>query len=141
MSRVRSRALLLSAIVAILAAATPSTASAATIRRAWTATISGAVGVSGTATLDRYWAGNGSFSTRIQGLRPSTRYAVTVYRCTCSKPVLLLRLPNLATDANGTGADAAGSITPAVMAPVWRTGESRSIALRLRAGRTCTARR
>jgi hypothetical protein len=134
---VRSRVLLLSALVAVLAAATPPTASAATIRRTWTGTIAGAspggTAASGTAVLVRYWAGNGSFSTQLDGLRPSATYAVSVYRGTCSKPTLLLRLPNLATDANGNAA-ATASVTPALMAPVWRSAEDGAIALRIRAG-------
>jgi sortase (surface protein transpeptidase) len=125
------------ALVAVLAAATPPAASAATIRRTWTATISGVSAggatASGTAVLVRYWAGNGSFSTQLEGLLPSTRYAVSVYRGTCSKPTLLLRLPNLATDANGNAA-AKGSVTAARMAPVWSKAADGAIALRIRAG-------
>jgi len=134
---VRSRVLLLLALVVVLAAATPPTASAATIRRTWTATISGVsagdAAASGTALLVRDWAGNGSFSTQLQGLRPSARYAVSVYQGACSKPALLLRLPNLATDAAGN-ATATASLTSALMAPVWRKAEDGAIALRIRAG-------
>ena len=105
MSGVRSRVLLLSALVAVLVAATPSSASAATIRRTWTATISGVSArgavAKGTAVLVGYWAGNASFSTQHQGLSPSATYTVTVVGGTCSKPAILLQLPGLATDANG----------------------------------------
>ena len=133
----RSRALLLLALVAIMTAATPPTASAATMRRTWTATISG-VGTSGTAAsgtvvLVRYWAGDGSFSTQLGGFRPTATYAVAVYKGTCSKPTVLLRLPNLTTDANGNAA-AAGSLTSARMAPVWSTAANGAIALRISAG-------
>jgi sortase (surface protein transpeptidase) len=136
-SGVRSRVLLLSAVVAILVAATPPTTSSATIQRTWTAAVSGVsaggAAASGTAVLVRYWAGNGSFSTHLEGLRPSAKYAVAVYRGTCSRPTVLLRLPNLATDANGNAA-ATTSITPALMAPVWRKAADGAIALRIRAG-------
>ena len=138
MSGLRRRVLLLSALVAILAtAAIPASASAATIRRTWTATVSGATAGGGTASgsgvLVRYWAGTGSFSAQLQGLRPSVTYAVSVYRGTCSRPTLLLRLPNLATDADGKGS-ASGTVTLARMTPVWNASESGSIALRLRSG-------
>jgi sortase (surface protein transpeptidase) len=137
LNRVRSRVLLLSAIVALLAAATPPTASAATIRRTWTATIvgvsAGGAAASGNAVLVRYWAGDGSFSTQIQGLVPSSTYAVAVYVGTCSKPMVLLRLPNVATDANG-GTASTVSLTPARMAPVWGTAAVGAIALRIGAG-------
>ncbi len=137
MSGLRRRALLVVATIAVLATAAAPTASAATIRRTWTAAVSGATAgggtASGSAVLVRYWAGTGSFSAQLQGLRPSVTYAVSVYRGTCSKPTLLLRLPNLATDADGKGS-ASGTITLARMTPVWNASEKGSIALRLRSG-------
>ena len=137
MSGVRSRVLVLSALVAVLAAAVPPTASAATIRRTWTATISGAsagADASGTGVLVRYWAGNGRFSTTLDGLSPSATYAVTVNQGTCSKPVLLLRLPNLKADTNGHAA-ASRPVSATRMAPVWRrTADGSAIVLRIRAG-------
>ncbi|MDR3544963.1 MAG: sortase [Candidatus Limnocylindrales bacterium] len=137
MRDLRRRVLLLSALVAVVAAAIPASASAATIRRTWTAPISGATAGGGTASgsgvLVRYWAGTGSFSAQLQGLRPSMTYAVSVYRGTCSKPTLLLRLPNLATDASGTGS-VSGTITLARMTPVWNASQGGSIALRVRSG-------
>ena len=138
MSGLRRRVLLLSALVAILAtAAIPASASADTIRRTWTATVTGATAGGGTASgsgvLVRNWAGTGSFSARLQGLHPSVTYALSVYQGTCSKPTLLLRLPNLATDADGNGS-ASGTITLARMTPIWNASGSGSIALRLRSG-------
>jgi hypothetical protein len=88
---------------------------------------------SGSGVLVRYWAGTGSFSARLQGLHPSVTYALSVYQGTCSKPTLLLRLPNLATDADGNGS-ASGTITLARMTPIWNASGSGSIALRLRSG-------
>jgi sortase (surface protein transpeptidase) len=133
----RSRVLILSAVVAILAAALPATTSAATIRRTWTATISGVSAggatASGTAVLERDWAGNGSFSAQVSGLAPSSTYAVAVYAGTCSNPTVLLRLPNLATDANGSAASTS-TITPVRMAPVWNKAMVGAIALRIGAG-------
>ena len=74
MSGLRRRALLVVAVTAVLATAAAPTASAATIRRTWTATVSGATAGGGTASgsgvLVRYWAGTGSFSAQLQGLRP-----------------------------------------------------------------------
>jgi sortase (surface protein transpeptidase) len=87
----------------------------------------------GSGVLVRYWAGTGSFAAQLQGLHPSVTYALSVYRGTCSKPTLLLRLPNLATDADGNGS-ASGAITLARMTTVWNASESGSIALRLRSG-------
>lgn len=138
MTGLRSRVLLLSGIVALLVAAMPPTTSAATIRRTWTATISGPTAgggaASGSAVLIRYWAGNGSFTANLEGLRSSATYAVSVYRGTCSNPTLLLRLPNLTTDASGR-ASASSSVTAARMVPVWnQAGNDGAIALRIRAG-------
>jgi hypothetical protein len=134
----RSRVLFLAALVAVTAAAIPPAAdAAATIRRTWTATIAavsaGGVPAGGSAVLVRYWAGNGTFSAHLAGLSPSATYAVTVYRGTCSKPIILMRLPSLATDASGS-VTAAASITAARMAPVWNTAANGSIALRIAAG-------
>jgi sortase (surface protein transpeptidase) len=135
--RLRSRVLLLLAVVALLVAAIPPTTSAATIRRTWTAMISGVGGggaaASGTAVLARDWAGKGSFSTQLAGLLPSSTYGVAVYVGTCSKPAVLLRLPNLPTDADGN-AGAASSVTLAQMARVWSKAEVGAIALRIWAG-------
>ena len=129
--------LILSAVVAILVAALPATTSAATIRRTWTATISGVSAggatASGTAVLVRDWAGSGSFSAQVSGLAPSSTYAVAVYVGTCSNPTVLLRLPNLATDANGSAA-ATSTITAVRMAPVWNKTMVGAIALRIGAG-------
>ena len=137
MTGVRSRVLLLSVLVALLAVALPPTTSAATIRRTWTATISGASAggatASGTALLTRYWAGNGSFSTQLSGLAPSTIYGVAVYVGTCSNPTVLLRFPNVTTDANG-GAATTASITAARMTPVWTKAALGAIALRIGVG-------
>jgi sortase (surface protein transpeptidase) len=123
--------------VAVLASAVPPSASAATIRRTWTATISGAstgADASGTSVLVRYWADNGRFSTTLVGLSPFATYAVTVNRGTCSKPILLLRLPNLKADANGHAATIA-SISATHLAPVWsKTADGGAIVLRIRAG-------
>jgi len=136
-NHLRSRVLLPLAIAALVVAATPLATSAATIRRTWTATISavsaGASAATGTAAVDLDWAGSGSFSTRLTGLLPSTTYAVEVYVGTCSKPTVLLRLPNLATDASGSSV-AAAMVTPVQMAPVGRKAAVGAIALRIVAG-------
>ena len=128
---------MLAALVAVLAGAVPPTASAATIRRTWTATISGATAgadASGTGVLVRYWAGNGRFSVTLEGLSPSANYAMTVNQGTCSKPLLLLRLPNLRADTNGHAATGA-LIAATRVAPVWSaTVDGGAIVLRLRAG-------
>jgi sortase (surface protein transpeptidase) len=140
--RVQSRVLLLSAVVALLVAAIPPTTSAATIRRTWTATVSGvgaggatagSATASGTAVLVRDWAGAGSFTTQVAGLLPASTYAVVVYVGTCSKPTVLLRLPNLPTDAAGN-ASAATSVALAQIARVWSKAEVGGIALRIAAG-------
>ena len=136
MNRLQTRILFVSVLVALVAVAVPTTASAVSIRRTWSATVPGvsADGApGGSATLIRYWAGNGRFSAQLQGLRPSVTYAVTIFQGTCSRPNLLLRLPNLPTNANGAVALTA-TIASAPMAPVWQAGASGKIALRLRAG-------
>ena len=137
MNHRRSRVLLLLTVVALLVAAIPPATSAATIRRTWTATVSGVgaggAAASGTAVLARDWAGTGSFSIQLAGLSSSSTYGVAVYVGTCSKPAVLLRLPNLATDADGN-AGAASSITQAQMARVWSKAEVGAIALRIWAG-------
>ncbi len=133
----RSRVLLVSAFVALLVAAIPPATSAATIRRTWTATVSGVgaggAAASGTAVLTRDWAGTGSFSIQLAGLVPSSTYGVAVYVGTCSKPAVLLRLPNLPTDADGN-AGAASSVKLTQMARVWSKAEFGAIALRIWAG-------
>ena len=143
----RSRTFLLSVVVAVLLVAIPPTTSAATIRRTWTATITGfTVGVataagatagsataSGTAVLLADWAGTGRYTAQVRGLLPTSTYAVVVYVGTCSKPTVLLRLPNLTVGADGNAA-AASSVTQAQMARIWSRAEVGGIALRIAAG-------
>jgi hypothetical protein len=130
MRSIGPRSLLLFALVGALVAATPVATNAATIRRTWTATFTAA---SGSAALVRYWTGSGTFSAKLQGFLPSKTYAVVIYLGTCAKPTALLRLPNLATDANGS-ATATRSITVARMTPVWNKASVGSIALRISSG-------
>ena len=131
------RSLLLFALVGALVAATPVTVAGATIQRTWTATFAGAAtagpSASGSASLVRYWTGSGTFSTHLAGLLPSATYAVAIYQGTCAKPTVLLRLPNVATDASGSAA-ATSSITVARMTPVWNKASVGSIALRISSG-------
>jgi hypothetical protein len=131
------RSLLLFALVGALVAATPVTANGATIQRTWTATFAGATtagsSASGSASLVRYWTGSGTFSTHLAGLLPSATYAVAIYQGTCAMPTVLLRLPNVMTDASGSAA-ATSSITVARMTPVWNKASVGSIAVRISSG-------
>ena len=137
MRSIGSRPFLLLVLVGALVAATPVTANAATIRRTWTATFAGAAtagpSASGSAALVRNWTGSGTFSAKLQGFLPSKTYAVVIYQGTCAKPTALLRLPNLATDANGS-VTASSAITVARMTPVWNKASVGSIALRISSG-------
>jgi hypothetical protein len=58
---------------------------------------------------------------------------VAIYQGTCARPTVLLRLPNLATDASGS-ATASSSITVARMTPVWNKASVGSVALRISSG-------
>ncbi len=138
MRRISPHSLLLFTLVGALVAATPVAANGATIQRTWTATFASAAAgagptASGSAALVRYWTGSGTFSAKFQGLLSSRTYAVAIYQGTCARPTVLLRLPNLATDANGD-VTAASSITFARMTPVWNKASVGSIALRISSG-------
>jgi hypothetical protein len=132
-----ARALLMFALVGALIAATPVAANGATIQRTWTATFAGAAtagpSAGGSGMLVRYWSGSGTFSAKFQGLLPSRTYAEAIYQGTCAKPTVLLRLPNLATDANGS-VTASSAITVARMTPVWNKASVGPIALRISSG-------
>ena len=96
-------------------------------RRIWRAPLGG---VAGTATLVAYTTGTGTMTITAQGLQPSTTYAVMVYRGTCAKPIAVVKLPGVRSDASG---DATGSLplTATQQALVWHASWTGNIAARI----------
>ncbi len=100
-------------------------------RRIWRADLGG--GISGTATLVAYTTGTGVMSITAQGLQPSTAYSVMVYRGTCTKPIAVVKLAAIRTDANGS-VTGTSTLTAAQQATVWRATWSGNIAARIASG-------
>jgi sortase (surface protein transpeptidase) len=100
-------------------------------RRIWHAPLGG--GASGTATLVAYTTGTGTMTIAAQGLPPSRTFSVMVYRGTCARPIAVVKLGGIASDASG---DLAGSLplTAAQQATVWRATWTGNIGARIASG-------
>ena len=124
------RAATLCFAIATFALLAAPTADATQARRIWHATLGG---VTGTATLIAYTTGTGTMTISAGGLAPSTTYSVMVYRGTCAKPLAVVKLPGVRSDASG---NATGSLplTAAQQATVWRATWTGSIAARIASG-------
>jgi hypothetical protein len=118
-------------LVVVVASLVAPAASAATIRRTWTARFSGTP--SGTANIVSYTSGTGLLKLALSGLEPAAVYPVLVYRGTCSAPTIVTRLPGFRSDASGAIAKA----TPlglTYMNAIWTYGRSSPIALKVGSG-------
>ena len=107
-------------------------ASAASVRRAWTAHLGGN-GANGTAKLIAYFAGNGALDLKLVGLRPSTTYPVIAYRGSCAKPIVITRLPGAVTDATGA-VTKVSAVSTRIMESVWRAGRTEAFSIKVGAG-------
>ena len=118
------------ALATIVLLAAP-TADATQARRIWRAPLRG--DITGTATLIAYTTGTGTMTITAQGLKPSTTYAVMVYRGTCAKPIAVVKLPGVRSDASG---NASGSLplTTTQQATVWWATWTGDIAARIASG-------
>jgi hypothetical protein len=126
------RAVMLVAIATVIATLAAPTASAASVRRAWKAQLGGD-GANGTATLTAYWAGNGSLSLKLVGLKPSTTYPIIAYRGSCAKPSLITRLPGAVTDASGA-VTKVSAVSTRIMSTIWRYGRTTPFAIKIGTG-------
>lgn len=99
-------------------------------RRIWRAPLGG---VAGTATLVAYTTGTGTMTITAQGLQPSTTYGVMIYRGTCAKPIAVVKLPGVRSDASGS---ATGSLPLSAVqqAIVWHASWTGNIAARIAVG-------
>jgi sortase (surface protein transpeptidase) len=120
------------AIATVVATLVAPTASAASVRRAWKAPI-GANGVNGSVTLTGYWAGNGTLSVKLVGLKPSTTYPVIAYRGSCAKPSLISRLPGAVTDATGS-VTKVSAVSTRIMNSIWRYGRTTAFSIKIGTG-------
>lgn len=129
--RVR-RAVTVVAMATVIATLVAPTASAASVRRAWKAELGGS-GANGTATLTAFWAGNGSLSLKLVGLKPSTTYPMIAYRGSCAKPSLITRLPGAVTDANGA-VTKVSAVSTKIMNTIWRYGRTTPFSIKIGSG-------
>ena len=104
-------------------------AQAVSVRRTWTAHVS----ANGTVALTAYWAGNGTLSLKLTGLRPSTAYPMIAYRGSCSKPTLITNLPKAVTDASGS-ITRVWAVSTRVMNRIWRYGRTASFSIKIGSG-------
>ena len=107
-------------------------ASAASVRRAWRATI-GAAGANGSAVLTGYLTGNGVIAVKLVGLLPLTTYPVVVYRGTCANPTVLSQLPGAVTDATGA-VTKTSAVAVARMNAIWAYARTGAISIRIGTG-------
>ena len=88
---------------------------AATVGAAWRASI-GSAGVNGTATIQAYTTGSGSFALKLAKMKAATYQPVTLSGGTCSSlGSTLITLPAIKTTSSGT-ASRASSLTAAQVA-------------------------
>ena len=130
-SRAR-RGLIVVTLAAIVVTLFASPASAASVRRTWTAHLGGH-GANGTAVLTAYFAGNGALDLKLVGLEPSTTYPVIAYRGTCARPVVISRLPGAETDASGA-VTKVSNVSTAIMDSIWRYGRTAPFAIKVGTG-------
>jgi hypothetical protein len=126
------RALLAITLITVVATLVAPTASAVSVRRAWKAQLGGN-GANGTATLTAYWAGNGALSLKLVGLKPSTTYPVIAYRGSCTKPILITRLPGAVTNADGA-VTKVSAVSTRIMDSVWRYGRTAAFSIKIGTG-------
>ena len=117
-----------SVMVATLLATTASPVSATSIWRIWGAKLS-----VGTATLTRFWAGNGELALNLAGLTPSATYPVIVYHGTCANSIEVASLPAAVADASGavTMTSPAGT---GVLNSVWTQSTKTGVAIKIGTG-------
>ena len=116
-------------VAMLVATVFATTTSAVSVRRTWTAHL----GVSGTAVLTSYFAGNGSMGLKLVGLRPSTTYPVIAYRGSCAKPSIITRLPGAVTDATGA-VTKVSPVSTRIMNSIWRYGRTAAFSIKVGSG-------
>ena len=129
--RVR-RAVMIVAVATVIATLAAPTAYGASVRRAWKAQLGGN-GANGTATLTAFWAGNGSLSLKLVGLKPSTTYPIVAYRGSCAKPSVITRLPGAVTDATGS-LTKVSAVSTKIMISIWRYGRTAPFSIKIGTG-------
>lgn len=126
--RVR-RAVIIVAVATVIATLAAPMASGASVRRAWKAQLGGN-GANGTATLTAFWAGNGSLSLKLVGLKPSTTYPIVAYRGSCARPSVITRLPGAVTDAAGS-VTKVSAVSTRIMNSIWRYGRTAPFSIKI----------
>jgi hypothetical protein len=126
------RAVMIVAVATVIATLAAPTASAASVRRVWKAQLGGD-GANGTAALTAYWAGNGSLSLKLVGLKPSTTYPIVAYRGSCANPSIITRLPGAVTDATGA-VTKVSAVSTKIMNSIWRYGRTTPFSIKIGSG-------
>jgi hypothetical protein len=127
------RLVLLATLAVVVSSLLAPSASAASIRRTWTAVFTG--GTTGTAKIVAYTSGTGLLALALAGLEPSAVYPVIVYRGTCSAPTVVTRLPGFRADPSGAIAKTS-ALGLGYMNAIWTYGRSSPIALKIGSGTT-----
>jgi len=128
-SALARRTLVLLGLAGLVASLIADPVSAYSVRRTWTANL----GVSGTAVLRGYMAGDGSLELRLAALQPSTTYPIVAYRGSCASPQVITRLPGAVTDATGAVSKTSG-VSIRIMNSIWAYGRTGSIAIKIGTG-------
>jgi sortase (surface protein transpeptidase) len=131
MKHLAVRFLSIAALVTALVTLVAQPAMAAQIRRAWAASLTGAV--AGTATLLLYPDSSGSVSVDLRGLKPSTTYSQMIYKGSCARPITLVPLPTVRTST--TGGVRRTLVVPARSGvAIWSVGATGTVAYRIASG-------
>ena len=98
----RTRGLAILVALATLLAIAPTSASALTLHRAWSAKV-GSSGANGTIALSIYTNDVGTIRYSLKGLRAGATYAVQIRNGTCSSVgTIVARPPSVLTSTTGT---------------------------------------
>ena len=106
--------------------------SAAQMRRTWHASITGSGG-GGSAVLILYTNNSGAITVTMHGLKPLTVYSEMIYKGTCAKPIVLVKLSGLKTNSTGDGTKTT-SLNSVNGVAVWSVGPNGTVAFRISTG-------
>jgi len=126
----RARGLAILVALATLLAIAPSSASALTLHRAWSAKI-GSSGANGSIGLRIYTNDVGTISYSLKGLRGHATYGVQIRKGSCSSPgTIVARPPAVVTSSTGTVAET-DTLLPWLTVKIWPAARQATFIVRV----------
>ncbi len=133
MRRIPRRGIAILMALIVLATIEVAPASAATVQRTWSATLSSSV-PNGTIKLRAYTNGVGAISYSLKNLRTNTSYGVQIRNGSCAHLGTIVARPvGVATSPTGTVSHS-DIVYPAAMSKIWPAARGSSFAIRILSG-------